>query len=109
MINGNGGLEWAASRCDRSAEILYGWADASGFATPFVADPADRSHVVGTIDFDSTIDANTISAVLLRNGIVDTDSYASSAETTCASRCSRRSNPTTSPRSPRRSTSSSTV
>src|SRR5205085_10812007 len=39
-INGNGGLEWAASRCDRAAEIMYGWADASSFATPFVADPA---------------------------------------------------------------------
>jgi len=74
-INGNGGLEWAASRCDRSADIIYGWADASAFASPFVADPADRSHVVATIDFDGSIDANTISAVLRRNGIVDTDSY----------------------------------
>jgi len=74
-INGNGGLEWAASRCDRSADIIYGWADASEFASPFVADPADRSHVVATIDFDGSIDANTISAVLRRNGIVDTDSY----------------------------------
>jgi phosphoserine aminotransferase len=74
-INGNGGLEWAASRCDRSAEILYGWADAAAFATPFVVDPAERSHVVATIDFDASIDANTISAVLRHNGIVDTDSY----------------------------------
>ena len=74
-INGNGGLEWAASRCDRSAETIYGWADASTFATPFVADPADRSHVVATIDFDDAIDANTLSGVLRRNGIVDTDSY----------------------------------
>jgi phosphoserine aminotransferase len=74
-INGNGGLEWAASRCDRSAEILYGWADASSFATPFVADPAQRSHVVGTIDFDPAVEATTVSAVLRRNGIVDTDSY----------------------------------
>ena len=74
-INGNGGLEWAASRCDRSAEIMYGWAEASSFATPFVTDPAQRSHVVATIDFDSAIDANTVSAVLRRNGIVDTDSY----------------------------------
>jgi phosphoserine aminotransferase len=44
-------------------------------ATPVVADPADRSHVVATIDFDGAIDANTIAAVLRRNGIVDTDSY----------------------------------
>jgi phosphoserine aminotransferase len=74
-INGNGGLEWAASRCDRSAETIYGWAEASSFATPFVVDPADRSHVVATIDFDDTIEANTLSAVLRRNGIVDTESY----------------------------------
>jgi phosphoserine aminotransferase len=74
-INGNGGLEWSASRCDRSAEIIYSWADASSFATPFVSDPADRSHVVATIDFDAAIDANTIAAVLRRNGIVDTESY----------------------------------
>ena len=74
-INGNGGLEWAASRSDRSAEIIYSWADASTFAVPFVVDPADRSHVVATIDFDAAIDANTIAAVLRRNGIVDTESY----------------------------------
>jgi phosphoserine aminotransferase len=74
-INGNGGLEWSASRCDRSAEIMYGWAEASSFATPFVSAPGDRSHVVATIDFDAAVDANTVSAVLRRNGIVDTDSY----------------------------------
>jgi phosphoserine aminotransferase len=74
-INGNGGLEWSASRCDRSAETIYGWADASPFATPFVQDPADRSHVVATIDFDDSGDANTIAGVLRRNGVVDTDSY----------------------------------
>ncbi|MEY2421575.1 MAG: phosphoserine aminotransferase [Acidimicrobiaceae bacterium] len=74
-INGNGGLEWAASRCDRSAETIYGWADASSFATPFVVDPADRSHVVAAIDFDAEIDAMRLSGVLRRNGIVDTDSY----------------------------------
>jgi phosphoserine aminotransferase len=74
-INGNGGLEWAASRCDHSAEILYGWAEASSFATPFVADPAQRSHVVATIDFDPSIDATSVSGVLRRNGVVDTDSY----------------------------------
>jgi phosphoserine aminotransferase len=74
-INGNGGLEWAASRCDRSAEIIYSWAEASTIASPFVADPSDRSHVVATIDFDASIEATTLSAVLRRNGIVDTDSY----------------------------------
>ena len=74
-INGNGGLEWSASRCDRSAEIMYGWAEGSSFATPFVTEPAERSHVVATIDFDDSIEATTLSAVLRRNGIVDTDSY----------------------------------
>jgi phosphoserine aminotransferase len=74
-INQNGGLEWAASRCDRSAETLYGWADSHDIATPFVATPADRSPVVGTIDFDDSVDANTIAAVLRRNGILDTESY----------------------------------
>jgi phosphoserine aminotransferase len=74
-INGNGGLEWAASRCDQSAAILYGWAEVSSFAAPFVADPAQRSHVVGTIDLDASVDATSVSAVLRRNGILDTDSY----------------------------------
>jgi phosphoserine aminotransferase len=75
-INQNGGLHWAASRCDRSAEAIYGWAEASAYATPFVADPADRSHVVATIDVDeAAADALTISAVLRDNGIVDTESY----------------------------------
>src|SRR5436190_3509758 len=74
-INGNGGLEWSASRCDRSAENIYGWAEASSVSTPFVQDPDDRSHVVATIDFDESIDATVLSGVLRRNGIVDTDSY----------------------------------
>jgi phosphoserine aminotransferase len=75
-INENGGLPWAAGRCDRSAEIIYGWAEASSCATPFVTDPAMRSHVVATIDIDAAVaDATTISAVLRANGIVDTDSY----------------------------------
>jgi phosphoserine aminotransferase len=74
-INGNGGLEWAAARCDRSAEILYGWAEASAFARPFVERPEDRSHVVGTIDLDDSVDAQVVSAVLRQNGIVDTESY----------------------------------
>lgn len=71
----NGGLEFAAGRCDRSSEILYGWAEASAFASPFVEKPDQRSRVVATIDFDDSVDANTVSAVLRANGIVDTDSY----------------------------------
>ncbi len=74
-MNGNGGLEWTASRCDRSAEILYTWAEQSGFARPFVENPADRSHVVGTIDFVDAVDAAAVAAVLRANGIVDTEPY----------------------------------
>jgi phosphoserine aminotransferase len=71
----HGGLEWAASRCDRSAEILYGWAEASSFATPFVAKPGERSHVSATIDFDDGVDAAAVAATLRANGIVDTEPY----------------------------------
>ena len=71
----NGGLEWAASRCDRSAEILYGWAEATEYTTPFVAKPGERSHVVGTIDFDDSVDAARVAASLRANGIVDTEPY----------------------------------
>ena len=71
----NGGLEFAAGRCDASAEILYGWADAHELASPFVTDPASRSHVVATIDFADSVDASVIAAVLRANGIVDTEPY----------------------------------
>ena len=74
-INQNGGLNFSAGRCDRSAEIIYGWAEGSGYATPYVTDPELRSHVVATIDLSDDIDANVVSAVLRANGIVDTDSY----------------------------------
>jgi phosphoserine aminotransferase len=74
-INQHGGLEWAATRCDQSAETIYGWADASEVATPFVTDPAKRSHVVATIDLDDSVDATVVSNVLRANDIVDTESY----------------------------------
>jgi phosphoserine aminotransferase len=74
-VNQNGGLEFAASRCDRSAATVYGWAEASDHATPFVTDPAARSHVVATIDLDGSVSADTVSGVLRANGIVDTESY----------------------------------
>jgi len=70
----NGGLEWSASRCDRSAEILYGWVEASEFAEPFVAKPSERSHVTATIDFDG-VDAGELATALRANSIVDTESY----------------------------------
>ena len=51
------------------------WAQESEFATPFVADPASRSLVVGTIDFDEAVDAAAVAATLRANGIVDTEPY----------------------------------
>ncbi len=74
-MNDNGGLEFAAGRCDQSAANIYGWADASTYATPFVATSAERSHVVATIDLDGTVDANVVAKVLRANGVVDTESY----------------------------------
>ena len=71
----NGGLEWSAARCDRSADILYSWAESSKVAEPFVKDPANRSHVVGTVDFANGVDAAAIAKVLRANGIVDTEPY----------------------------------
>ena len=72
---GNGGLEWAARRCDTSSETLYAWAESHAHAAPFVAKPDDRSPVTATIDFDDTIDAAAIAKALRANGIVDTEPY----------------------------------
>ena len=71
----NGGLSWAAGRSAESAATLYGWAESREWATPFVANPAERSNVVGTIDLDSSIDANDVCTALRANGILDTDAY----------------------------------
>ncbi len=73
-INDNGGLEWAATRCDRSAEIVYSWAEKRNFAVPFVADPTHRSSVVATIDLDG-VSADEVAGVLRTNGVVDVESY----------------------------------
>jgi len=70
-----GGLPFTTGRCDRSAEILYTWAERSEFARPFVENPSDRSHVVGTIDFVDAVDAAAVAKVLRANGIVDTEPY----------------------------------
>ena len=74
-MNANGGLDWCARRSDESAAIMYGWAEQRPWATPFVTDPGKRSSVVATIDLDESIDAETVSAVLRANGVLDTDSY----------------------------------
>ncbi len=72
---GSGGLDWCVERCRASSGHLYDWAEASEVATPFVADPAKRSSVVGTIDFDDAVDAAALAAALRANGIVDTEPY----------------------------------
>ena len=74
-INGNGGLAWADARTAESSGILYDWAESVEYATPFVADPAHRSQVVVTIDFDDTVDAAAVATALRANGIVDTEPY----------------------------------
>jgi phosphoserine aminotransferase len=70
-----GGLTWAAKRTAESAGILYGWAERSAVASPFVTDPALRSTVVATIDFAEGVDAAAIAKALRANGIVDTEPY----------------------------------
>ncbi len=74
-LNGNGGLDWAVKRTADSSSRLYTWAEAASFTTPFVADPALRSQVVGTIDFDDAVDAAAVAKTLRANGIVDTEPY----------------------------------
>ncbi len=74
MLSG-GGLDWCVQRTGASSGHLYGWAEASGFTTPFVADPAKRSLVVGTIDFADSVDAAALAATLRANGIVDVEPY----------------------------------
>jgi len=71
----SGGLDWAAKRTADSSGRLYAWAEASEYATPFVADPELRSPVVGTIDLADPVDAAAVAATLRANGIVDTEPY----------------------------------
>jgi phosphoserine aminotransferase len=74
MLDG-GGLDWCVSRTNESSGHLYGWAERTGYTTPFVTDPAKRSLVVGTIDFDDTVDAALLASTLRANGIVDVEPY----------------------------------
>jgi phosphoserine aminotransferase len=71
----HGGLAWATARTAQSAAILYTWAEKAAYANPFVADPAQRSQVTGTIDMADGLSADAIAASLRANGIVDTESY----------------------------------
>ena len=74
-ILGNGGLSWAVERTADSSSRLYSWAESTSYTTPYVADPAHRSQVVGTIDFDDSVDASAVAKVLRANGIVDVEPY----------------------------------
>jgi len=74
-MNNNGGLSFAAGRSAQSASKLYTWAEKTSYTTPFVTDPAMRSNVVGTINFDDSIDATKVAVALRANGIVDTEPY----------------------------------
>ncbi|MGK2932867.1 MAG: phosphoserine transaminase [Solirubrobacterales bacterium] len=74
-MNAGGGLDFCVERTTASSSHLYGWAGSSDFATPFVADPAQRSLVVGTIDFEDSVDAAAVAATLRANGIVDVEPY----------------------------------
>lgn len=71
---GQGGLPWCVARTAESSSILYTWAEKTAFATPFVVDPAQRSQVIVTIDFEG-VDAAAVAKALRSNGIVDTEPY----------------------------------
>ncbi len=72
---GQGGLDAMVARTTASSTHLYEWAERHDHAMPFVADPAKRSLVVGTIDFDDEVDAAALAATLRANGIVDVEPY----------------------------------
>jgi phosphoserine aminotransferase len=74
-MNENGGLKFTTERTADSAQRLYGWAEKTSYTTPFVVDAAQRSNVIGTINFDDAIDATKVAAALRANGIVDTEPY----------------------------------
>jgi phosphoserine aminotransferase len=74
-MNAQGGLAGMVERTTASSDALYGWAEKTAYTTPYVVDPDHRSLVIGTIDFDESIDAAAIAATLRANGIVDTEPY----------------------------------
>jgi phosphoserine aminotransferase len=74
-MNSSGGMAWTTGRTRDSSDRLYSWAEKSSYATPFVAEPAHRSQVVGTIDFTDEVDAAAVAKVLRAHGVVDTEPY----------------------------------
>jgi phosphoserine aminotransferase len=74
-MNDQGGLSWCVERTTDSSRRLYGWAEKSTYASPFVTVPEQRSLVVGTIDFDESVDHAVLAKTLRANGIVDVEPY----------------------------------
>ena len=74
-MKARGGLDWCVQRTADSSQRLYTWAEKTAYTTPFVTDPALRSQVVGTIDFDESVDAAAVAKALRANGVVDTEPY----------------------------------
>ncbi len=74
-MNGQGGLDWCTERTAESSQRVYSWAESTSYTAPFVSDPAKRSQVVCTVDFDDSVDAAAVAKALRANGIVDTEPY----------------------------------
>ena len=74
-MNANGGLDGMVKRTTDNSSILYTWAESRAETTPFVTEPSARSLVVGTIDFDESVDAATVAKTLRANGILDVEPY----------------------------------
>lgn len=70
-----GGLASMEARSRAASQILYTWAEHTGHARPFISNEEWRSHVVVTLDFDSTIDAATLRKALRAGGVIDVDPY----------------------------------
>ena len=74
-MNGLGGMAWTTARTRASSSVLYGWAERTSWASPFVVEPQARSQVVGTIDLDGSVDATAVAKALRANGVVDVEPY----------------------------------
>ena len=74
-MNAQGGMSWTTARTKDSSDRLYSWAEKTPYTTPFVAEAAHRSQVVGTIDFSDDVDAAAVASVLRAHGVVDTEPY----------------------------------
>jgi phosphoserine aminotransferase len=72
---GLGGLSGAIARSQESSRRLYEWAEKNDYTQPFVRRVDERSYVVGTIDFDESVDAALIAKTLRASGVVDVEPY----------------------------------